>query len=161
MKIAKHKVVTIDYTLTGDDGNVIDQSQDGSFAYLHGASNIIPGLESALTDKAAGDTLQVSVVPEDAYGLRNESLTQVVPRSAFATTDDVQVGGRFRAQAPDGQELVVTVVDVDGENVTLDGNHPLAGQKLNFDVKILDVREASQEEIDHGHVHGPGGHHHD
>ncbi|HHM04996.1 MAG TPA: peptidylprolyl isomerase [Gammaproteobacteria bacterium] len=161
MKIAQHKVVTLDYTLTGDDGNIIDQSQDGNFTYLHGAGNIIPGLERALADKAAGDTLQVSVAPEEAYGARNESLTQVVPRSAFATTDDVQVGGRFRAQAPDGQELIVTVVRIEGDQVTLDGNHPLAGEQLNFDVKVLDVRDATQEEIDHGHVHGAGGHPHE
>jgi FKBP-type peptidyl-prolyl cis-trans isomerase SlyD len=158
MQIESHKVVTLNYTLTDNDGNVIDQSSDGSFAYLHGANNIIPGLEDALTGKQAGDELSVSVTPEQAYGERDASKTQKVPRDMFPTDTDVEAGMQFHAQGPNGEMVVVTVTDVAEDGVTVDGNHPLAGVHLNFAVQVVEVRDASKEELDHGHVHGPGGH---
>ena len=154
------KVVTLHYTLTDNDGKVIDKSEDGSFAYLHGASNIIPGLEDALTGKTAGEEMSVSVSPEQAYGVRDESMLQQVPKNMFEDTSQIAVGTQFHAQGPNGEMLVVTVMDVQEEHVVVDGNHPLAGVELNFDVKIIDVRDASEEEVEHGHVHAPGGHHH-
>jgi len=160
MQIGDQKVVTLHYTLTDNEGRVIDQSEDGSFAYLHGASNIIPGLENALSGKSAGEELSVAVSPEDAYGDRDESMLQQVPKNMFEDTDQIAVGTQFHAQGPNGEMLVVTVMEVLEEHVLVDGNHPLAGVELNFDVKIIDVRDASEEEVEHGHVHGPEGHHH-
>jgi FKBP-type peptidyl-prolyl cis-trans isomerase SlyD len=160
MQIAAQKVVTLNYTLTDDQGNIIDKSDDGSFAYLHGANNIIPGLESALDGKAAGDSLNVSVAPAEGYGERDPEKTQSVPRDMFPADTEIEVGMQFHAQGPNGETLVVSVVEVEAENITVDGNHPLAGVPLNFAVEVLEVREASTEELDHGHVHGPGGHDH-
>lgn len=160
MQIADKMVVTIDYTLKDDEGTVLDSSNEGNFAYLHGAHNIIPGLENALTGKSAGDEVEVSVSPAEGYGERNDSMIQAVPRDMFDSEQEIQVGMQFHAQSPEGEMIVVTVTDVEDDNITVDGNHPLAGVNLNFGVKVVDVREASQEELDHGHVHGPGGHHH-
>jgi FKBP-type peptidyl-prolyl cis-trans isomerase SlyD len=160
MQIETHKVVTLNYTLTDNDGNVIDQSNDGSFVYLHGANNIIPGLENALSGKQAGDTLDVSVAPQEAYGERDDAKQQSVPRDMFPQDTDIEPGMQFHAQGPSGETLVVTVAKVEDDSVTVDGNHPLAGVPLNFAVEVIEVREASQEEISHGHVHGPGGHQH-
>jgi len=160
MQIADNCVVTLAYTLKDNDDNIIDQSDDGSFCYLHGAMNIIPGLENALTGKVAGDELSVSIPPEEAYGVRDEARQQEVPRDMFPEDVEIEVGMQFHAQGPDGHQLVVTVVKVEDDRITVDGNHPLAGVQLNFDVKVLEVREATGEEITHGHVHGPGGHHH-
>jgi FKBP-type peptidyl-prolyl cis-trans isomerase SlyD len=160
MQIGDQKVVTLHYTLTDNEGRVIDKSEDGSFAYLHGASNIIPGLEDALSGKSAGEEMSVSVSPEQAYGTRDEAMLQQVPKSMFEDASQIAVGSQFHAQGPNGEMLVVTVMEVEEEHVVVDGNHPLAGVELNFDVKIIDVRDASEEEIEHGHVHGPGGHHH-
>ena len=160
MQIQTQKVVTLNYTLTDRDGNIIDQSSDGSFAYLHGASNIIPGLEDALTGKRAGDELSVSVAPDKAYGERDPAKTQSVPRSMFPADTEIEPGMQFHAQGPHEETIVVTVAEVADDRITVDGNHPLAGVHLNFAVEIVDVRDASQEELDHGHVHGPGGHDH-
>lgn len=160
MSITANKVVTLDYTLTDDEGTVVDKSEGGNFVYLHGARNIIPGLEQALEGKSVGDELTVAVDPKDGYGDRNEEMTQAVPLEMFDGTDTIEPGMQFHAQSPEGQMLVVTVVDVNDDTVTVDGNHPLAGVNLNFDVKVIDVRDATQEELDHGHVHGPGGHEH-
>jgi FKBP-type peptidyl-prolyl cis-trans isomerase SlyD len=160
MQIESQKVVTLHYTLTDDQGAVIDQSEDGSFVYMHGVNSIIPGLENALTGKKAGDELSVSVAPEDGYGERSEQMLQQVPKSMFEDQSQVEVGMQFHAQGPNGETLIVTVTEVSDENVTVDGNHPLAGAQLNFDVKVLDVRDATAEEVDHGHAHGPEGHHH-
>jgi FKBP-type peptidyl-prolyl cis-trans isomerase SlyD len=160
MQIKKHRVVTLAYTLKDNDDRIIDQSDDGSFCYLHGASNIIPGLENALTGRAAGDELSVSIPPEQGYGVHDVEKTQAVPRGMFPAEEEIVAGMQFHAQGPEGQQLVVTVVKVEDDRVTVDGNHPLAGEQLNFDVKVLEVREATGEEITHGHVHGPDGHHH-
>ena len=161
MKIAEKHVVTLNYTLKDNEDNIIDQSEDGSFCYLHGASNIIPGLENALTGKSSGDELSVSVTPEEGYGPRDDARIQEVPRDAFPPEPAIEPGMQFNAEGPEGQAVMVTIAKVEGETVTVDGNHPLAGVTLNFDVAIADIREASAEELEHGHVHGPGGHHHD
>lgn len=160
MQIANNVVASIEYTLTDDQGNVIDSSVGGEpLAYLHGAGNIIPGLEDALEGKKAGDSFKVSVSPSEGYGEKDEALLQVVPRSMFRGVDQIEPGMQFHAQTDYGMQ-VITVAKVEGDNVTVDGNHPLAGQNLNFDVKVIEVRAATAEELEHGHVHGPGGHHH-
>lgn len=152
MHIAKHKVVTIDYTLTDDAGTVIDSSQGGDpLAYIHGIGSLIPGLESALEGQAAGAALQVRVAPEQGYGMRDERLRQEVTRDMFEG-HTVEVGMRFRAQFG-GAEHIFTVMSVERESVTVDGNHPLAGVPLNFAVTVKDVRDATEEELSHGHVH--------
>jgi FKBP-type peptidyl-prolyl cis-trans isomerase SlyD len=160
MQIEPNSVVTLHYTLKDNEGNILDQSDDGSFLYLHGAMNIIPGLEKALTGKSAGDELQVKVTPEEGYGEKDPARIQEVPKTMFQDDSQIQVGVQFQAQSPDGQAIVVTVTEIKEEAVVIDANHALAGIDLNFDVKIVDVREASEEEIAHGHVHGPGGHEH-
>ena len=160
MEVNDQKVVVLHYTLTDNDGAVIDKSEDGSFAYLHGANNIIPGLETALIGKTAGDEISVSVTAEDGYGERDDAKLQEVPKTMFDDGSDIIVGSQFHAEGPDGQMLVVTVMEVKDDNVVIDGNHPLAGVDLNFDVKVIEVRDALAEELEHGHVHGPDGHHH-
>ena len=159
MQISKDKVVTLNYTLTDNEGQVIDSSQDGTFAYLHGANNIIPGLESALEGKQAGDALSVAVEPQDGYGEYSAEMVQVVAREMFGDSDP-EVGMQYHASSPEGQMIVVTVAAVEEDQITIDGNHPLAGVALNFAVNVVDVRDASAEELEHGHVHGPDGHHH-
>lgn len=160
MQITKDKVAIIDYTLKNEAGEVLDSSQGGEpLAYLHGANNIIPGLESALEGQAAGDEIQVSVPPEEAYGVRNEALRQEVDKSQFSGVEDLQVGMQFRVPSQQG-DMVIRVADIADDTVTVDGNHQLAGMTLHFDVTVKDVREATDEEKAHGHVHGPGGHHH-
>lgn len=160
MQITEHCVVSINYTLTNDRGEVLDSSEQGApLAYLHGTGNIIPGLESALTGLEQGAKLQVQIEPADAYGERNEQLVQEVPRRAFQGINDIQPGMSFTAQG-DGGPVRVLVTRVLGDMVTVDGNHPLAGERLNFDVEIAEVRTATAEELEHGHVHGPDGHHH-
>lgn len=160
MKITSNAVAIIDYTLTDDDGNIIDQSTDGNFAYIHNGRNIIPGLEKALEEKQAGDQLRVTIEPAQAYGERDLAQIQRIPREMFPADADIKAGMQFQGQSPDGQVSVVTVAELDGETVVVDGNHPLAGKTLHFDVAVVEVREASQEELEHGHVHGPGGHQH-
>lgn len=160
MHIAEHKVVSINYTLTDPSGAVLDSSTQGDpLVYIHGLGQLITGLENALTGKAAGDAFKVTVAPQDAYGLRDEALKQIVPRDRFEFDADIQVGMRFQSPTDDGEEFV-TVTHVDNQNITVDANHPLAGVRLTFDVEVVAVRDASAEELSHGHVHGPGGHHH-
>jgi FKBP-type peptidyl-prolyl cis-trans isomerase SlyD len=160
MQIAKHKVVSIDYTLTDDHNKIVDTSKGSEpLTYIHGTGNLIPGLEKALAGKSPGDALEVTIPPEEGYGVHDESLLEVLPRSKFTAEKEVQVGMQFYAEG--GSEVqVITVVGVEGDSVTIDGNHPLAGKTLNFAVKIVDVREATPEEVIHGHVHGPNGHDH-
>jgi len=160
MQIAQDKVVLIHYTLRNDSGEVIDSSSGGdALAYLHGQGNIIPGLEKALEGKQTGDRLSVKVEPAEGYGQRDAQLVQQVPRRQFGGAN-VQPGMQFHAQTSQGQKRVVTVKSIVGDMVTVDGNHPLAGENLHFDVEVTDVRDATAEELEHGHVHGPGGHHH-
>lgn len=162
MLIARNKVVRFDYTLTDDSAQVLDSSEGGEpLTYLHGAGNIIPGLETALEGKRVGESLKVRVPAVDAYGERHAELVQSIPREMFEDGDAIQVGMQFHSSDDDGDTRIVTVVSTDAENVTVDGNHPLAGVPLNFAVTIVEVRDASAEELAHGHVHGAGGHHHD
>lgn len=160
MQISNNKVVLIHYTLTNDEGEQLDSSHgQDPLAYIHGMGNIIPGLENALAGLKAGDTLKVSIPPADGYGELDNEMIQTVPRSAFEGVDEILPGMQFQAQSPEGMQLV-TVIDVDGDDIILDGNHPMAGMTLHFDVEITEIRDATPEELDHGHVHGPGGHHH-
>ncbi|MDX1572566.1 MAG: peptidylprolyl isomerase [Methylophaga sp.] len=160
MKVADNTVVVIDYTLTNNEGQVIDSSEGaGPLAYLHGAGNIIPGLEDALLGKEAGDEVKASIEPANAYGERHEALKQEVPAELFSGVEKVEVGMQFQSETDQGPVLV-TVTEVGDQTITVDGNHPLAGVHLNFDVNVREVREATQEELEHGHVHGEGGHHH-
>lgn len=162
MLISRNKVVRFDYTLTDDSAKVLDSSEGGEpLTYLHGNGNIIPGLESALEGKRTGESLQVHVAAAEAYGERDDDLVQSVPREMFEDSDSIQVGMQFQSGDPDGNMRVVTVVGTDAGSITVDGNHPLAGVPLNFAVTIVEVRDASAEELAHGHVHGPGGHQHE
>ncbi|MFZ1388540.1 MAG: peptidylprolyl isomerase [Thiolinea sp.] len=162
MQIAPNTVASLAYVLTNTQGETLDQADTQQpFVYMHGAHNIIPGLENALTGKQAGDTLEVTIPPEQAYGLKDDSLMQEVPRSMFAGVEEEQIipGAEFHAQTNAGMQTIV-ITAVNGDTITIDGNHPLAGQTLHFDVTVLDVRAATKDEISHGHAHGPGGHHH-
>ncbi|MCB0340910.1 MAG: peptidylprolyl isomerase [Pseudobdellovibrionaceae bacterium] len=160
MKATKGMVVTMDYTLTNDQGEVLDSSKGREpLPYLHGHRNIITGLEKVIEGKAKGDQLNVKVAPAEGYGERDESLVQVVPKSEFEGAGELEVGMQFQTHTQDGLQIF-QIVKIAGEDVTVDGNHPLAGESLHFEVTITDVREATPEELSHGHVHGPGGHHH-
>jgi FKBP-type peptidyl-prolyl cis-trans isomerase SlyD len=159
MQIAKHTVVSIHYTLHNDEGTVLDSSAGKDpLHYIQGIGNLIPGMEEGLEGKQKGDKLEIKVSPEKGYGERNDDLIQKVPRSAFGD-QEVRPGMQFQAQSNHGAQ-VVTVTEVGLENITVDGNHPLAGVALNFSVEVMDVRSATPDELEHGHVHGPGGHHH-
>ena len=161
MTIKENSAVSFHYSLTDDDGQQLDSSAGKEpLAYLHGAGNIIPGLENALTGKAVGDSMSVAVSAAEGYGEVQKELIQDVPRSSFQGVDVIEVGMQFEAQTGQGGSVPVTVTAVTDEIVTVDGNHPLAGKNLNFDVSIEDVRDATEEEIAHGHEHVPGGHHH-
>ena len=147
----------MDYALRDDEGTIIDQSQPGQpLTYLHGHRNIIPGLESALAGKAAGDTVEVRVEPSEGYGEANPALEQVVPKDRFQGIDEIAVGMQFQASTEQGP-ISVRVVKVEDDAVTVDGNHPLAGKFLNFSVTVQEVRAGTEEEISHGHVHQAGG----
>jgi FKBP-type peptidyl-prolyl cis-trans isomerase SlyD len=160
MTIAQDQVVSIHYTLKDDAGEVIDSSAHGEpLSYLHGHGNLIPGLERELTGRKAGDRLQVKIPPADGYGEYDRELVQRVPRRTLKGIPEVKVGMRLQAQTAEGTR-VVTVTQLAGDMVTLDGNHPLAGKNLNFEVEVAAVRAATAEELAHGHVHGAGGHHH-
>lgn len=161
MTIAQNKVVTMDYKVVdANSSELIDSSEDGQpMTYLHGAQNIVPGLEKALIGKAVGDELEITVAPEEAYGERSEDGVQQVPMEAFEGMGKVEAGMIVTAEAPDGP-LNVMITEVDGDTVTVDANHPMAGKSLTFSVKITNIRDANEEELAHGHVHGPDGHHH-
>lgn len=160
MEIAKNRVVSFHYTLRDEQGKVLDASATrGPMNYLHGKNNIIPGLEQALAGKSAGDKVEVTVPPERGYGLRSDALVQIVPRAKFTEGAELAPGMQVRMSGPQGARIA-TVVRVERDFITVDANHPLAGRTLHFSVEIADVRKATHEEIAHGHVHGPGGHHH-
>ena len=152
--IGNNLVVSMHYKLTTSEGDVLDSSEGSApLSFLHGAGNIIPGLEQALTGKVEGDQLQVQVAPADAYGEVQPEMVQVVPLAAFQGVEQIEPGMAFQAQAGDGSTRQVVVTAVEGDNVTVDGNHPLAGVELHFDVTVVSVRDATEEEIAHGHVH--------
>lgn len=160
MNIADESVVSMHYTLKDDKGETIDSSDGGEpLTYLQGAGNIIPGLEEALMGKKKGDKLKVTIAPDKGYGERDERLVQSIPKAQFQNGDRLKPGMQFQIRSQGGP-MVLTVVEVKDSEVVVDGNSPLAGQTLHFDVEITDVRAATEEEVAHGHVHGPGGHHH-
>jgi len=160
MQISKDKVATFDYVLKDDNDVVIDSSEGHSgMVYLHGAENIIPGLEKALEGNSSGDSLNVVIPPEEGYGIRNEAMMQTVSIEVFGEAE-VKVGAQYHAESPEGDPIAITVMEVNQEEVVIDGNHPLAGINLHFDVTVTDVRDATAEELEHGHAHGPDGHHH-
>ena len=152
--IGDNLVVSMHYTLTDDDGNVLDSSEGGeAMSYLHGAGNIIPGLEKALVGKIEKDSVSIRVEPADGYGEVVPGLIQTIDKAAFEGVETLEPGMAFEAQGPEGQVQRIVIRKVDGNDVTIDGNHPLAGVALNFKVEIVGVREATAEEIEHGHAH--------
>ena len=160
MSITKDKVASIDYTLTNDAGEVLDSSTGREpLAYLHGYGGLIPGLEKELEGKLVGDKFKAVIQPEEAYGLRSEEFVHSVPLDNFENPKDVQVGAQFQVNM-DGQTHIATVTEVESGTVTVDMNHPLADETLHFEVEVKEIREATEEELSHGHVHGPGDHHH-
>ncbi len=161
MQVAKNTVVGFHYTLENSAGDKLDSSeQSGPAIYLHGHHDIISGLEKEMEGKKVGDAFKVTLQPEDAYGEINPENIQIVPMEALQGIENVQPGMQLQAQGPEGQIHHVVVQQITDEGVMLNGNHPLAGQTLIFDVVVDSIREASEEEISHGHVHGEGGHHH-
>lgn len=160
MQITKDAVVLIHYTLRNDAGETLDSSAGREpLAYLHGNGNLIAGLERELDGKTAGEQLSVKIAPADGYGEYDKSLVQRIPRRTLKGIGNLRVGMQLQAQSAQGPQAM-TVTHIAGDMVTIDGNHPLAGQNLHFDVEITAVRVATDEELAHGHVHGPGGHEH-
>ncbi|MCF8240868.1 MAG: peptidylprolyl isomerase [Melioribacteraceae bacterium] len=160
MDIQNEKVVSIHYKLTNNEGEVLDTSEGKDpLNYIQGKQNIIPGLEKALEGKTTGDKINVTVQPAEAYGEYREEMIQQIPRTAFGEIERIEPGMQFQMNTQNGP-VIVTVTKVEEENVTIDANHPLAGKELTFDVEVMEVRDASEEELSHGHVHGPDGHAH-
>ena len=161
MSVAK-RVISFHYTLTGTDGEVIDTSRDSKqpFSYLEGMSQIIPGLEKQMALLAVGDKRKIEVDAKDAYGEHDPQLIVDVPKSKLPNAEGLEVGDQFQASGPNGEQLLFRVLEFKDEQVKLDGNHPLAGEKLTFDVEVMAMRDATAEEMTHGHAHGEGGHHH-
>ena len=160
VEIAADSVVLIHYTLKDDSGAVLDSSAGGEpLAYIQGHGNLVPGLEKALEGRQGGNTVTVTLSPAEGYGTRDEALVQRVPKRSLQGSGEIRKGMQFQARTEGGMR-VFTVTAVAGDMVTLDGNHPLADQTLHFDVEVVSVREATTEELEHGHVHGAGGHHH-
>ena len=158
MQIADNTVAELNYKLTVD-GELIDESYDGQpLAYIHGNGNLIPGMENALTGKSVGDKFSITLEPKEAYGEYDDALSTKVDRSELSGIDNLEVGLQLEAQFPDGTQMA-TVQAIDGDEVTIDGNHPLAGETLNFEIEVMGVRVATEEELAHGHPHGPGGAH--
>lgn len=155
MKVEEHAVVLIHYVLTNNDKEVLDSSEgQDPLAYLHGTGHLIPGLETQLLGKVAGDKLNVTVQPGDGYGEFNKELVQTVPSDVFEGVESIEPGMQFQTSNEDGSSgETITVVSVENDEVTIDGNHPLAGETLHFAVDIIEVREATAEELEHGHVH--------
>lgn len=151
--------MTLHYTLRDGEGRVLESSTGREpMRYLHGKGNILPGLERALAGRKSGERVEVTLAPEQGYGQRDDRLVQVLPRTKFGESASIAPGMQVRADGPRGARIL-TVVKVERDFVTVDANHPLAGRSLNFSVEIVDVRRATHEEVSHGHVHGPGGHH--
>lgn len=160
-QIANGKVVNLLYSLTSTEGEVLDRAdRESPFTYLHGAQQIVPGLETALEGLTVGDKKKVTVSAADGYGEMNPDLKLTVNRSQFPSNAELEPGMQFEAHTPDGQGVVFTVEALEGDKIKIDGNHPLAGQTLHFDVEVLSMRDATKEEMEHGHAHGEDGHHH-
>ena len=160
MKIKNDLVATIDYRLTDDSGEVLDESDEGEpLAYVHGSGQLIPGLEKELDGTEPGESFAAVIQPEEAYGIRDEGLLFTTEKGNFDDPEELEVGLRFHAEVS-GTERLYTILEMSDETVKVDGNHPLSGMTLHFEVTVRDVREATREELEHGHVHGEGGHHH-
>jgi FKBP-type peptidyl-prolyl cis-trans isomerase SlyD len=160
-QIADGKVVNLIYSLQNDKGEVLDRADnDAPFTYLHGSQQIVPGLESALAGLKVGDKKKVTVSPADGYGELNPELKMTVSKAQFPPKVEVEAGMQFESQSPDGHGVVFTVEAIEGDKIHIDGNHPLAGQTLHFDVEVISMRDATDEEKEHGHAHGEDGHHH-
>ena len=163
MQITNNKIASLAYTLKNDDGEVLDQADENNpFLYMHGAGGIIKGLETALNEKSINDSFNLIVAPEDGYGERDDKLTESVSRDMFEGIPDEELvtGAQFHAQTAQGTQ-VITIAGVEGDTIKIDANHPLAGETLHFEVAVLDIRDATEEEISHGHPHMPGGCGHD
>ena len=159
--IAQGKVIELAYSLKDEEGEILDQSDSQDpFVYLHGADQIVPGLENALTGLKVGDKKQVTVQPGEGYGEFNPELRLTVKRAQFPADAELEEGVEFETTLQDGTPAIFTIVEIEGDQVTVDGNHPLAGEVLHFDVEVLSIREATADEVSHGHAHGPDGHHH-
>jgi len=160
MQIAQHTVVSLNYTLKNSDGNLLDTSEGRApLVYLHGVGALIPGLEAELNGKAQGDKINAIIPPEKAYGSRRDDLVKLVSKDGFQGDEEMTEGMQVQLETEHGPAIAV-ITKIDGNDVTLDLNHPLADMTLHFDVEIVDVRAATEDEISHGHVHGPGGHQH-
>ncbi|MDY0083106.1 MAG: peptidylprolyl isomerase [Ignavibacteriaceae bacterium] len=161
MPIEANKVVTLNFKLTDDNGNVLDSTdQGGPFLFISGKGMVLSKLEEAVSIMMIGTKKQLKLDAVDAYGNYNEQIVQVVGKENFPDDFVLEVGMEYVASNPDGVQMPFTITEVNGEEITIDFNHPLAGINLNFDLELLDVRDATAEELAHGHVHGPGGHHH-
>jgi FKBP-type peptidyl-prolyl cis-trans isomerase SlyD len=159
--ISEGKVVQLAYILKSDEGEVLDEADaQDPFVYLHGADQIVPGLESALEGCKVGDKKTVKVEAADGYGEEDPALVLTVKRTQFPKDVELEEGMQFESELADGSEVVFTVEAIEGDSVSVNGNHPLAGVNLNFDVEVLAIREATSDEIEHGHAHGEHGHHH-
>jgi FKBP-type peptidyl-prolyl cis-trans isomerase SlyD len=161
MKIAKNNVVVMHYAVSDSEGTLIDSSyEDKPMEIIQGTGYLIPGLDDALIDHEAGDKFEVAVACVDAYGERHDDYVQTVPREVLAGVEDLSLGTQLRATTDDGEQTVI-VIDVQDDEITVDGNHPLSGLDLSFDVEVLAVREATADELEHGHVHSESGCGHD
>jgi len=161
MAIAQNKVVTMKFTLTDDLGNVLDTTDSGGpFSYITGGNMVLPKLEEAVNGMIIGTKKSLKLDAADGYGNYNEEALQVVGKENFPEDFVLEVGMEYLASNPDGVQMPFTITKVDGEEITIDFNHPLAGMNLNFDIELVEVRDATAEELNHGHVHGAGGHHH-
>ena len=156
MKISENSVVTMHYAVSDSEGTLIDSSYDHKpMSIIQGTGYLIPGLESALLDHQAGDTFEVVIECDQAYGQRHDEYVQTVPKELLQGVEELAVGTQLRASTDEGEQTVI-VIDINDEEVTVDGNHPLAGLDLSFDVEIIEVREATSEELAHGHIHAEG-----
>lgn len=161
MAIAPNKVVTMNFTLKDDEGNILDTTESGEpFSYLSGNDMVLPKLEEAVSGMIMGTKKNIKLTASDGYGDYNEQVVQVVGRENFPQDFELEIGMSYMASAPDGAQMPFVITNVEGEEITIDFNHPFAGKNLIFDVELLDVRDATAEELSHGHVHGPDGHHH-
>jgi len=161
MKVAKNTVVSIAYTLKDTEGNILDTAEESSpLVYLHGCGNLIVGMERAIDDRAVGESFEITIPPDEAYGTFDDELVWELDKSQFEGVGDFEVGSQFLLEMDD-QQILVEIVEIQDEFVIVDGNHELADETLEFEVKVVDVRDATPEEIEHGHVHGPEGHEND
>jgi FKBP-type peptidyl-prolyl cis-trans isomerase SlyD len=161
MALQEKKVVTINYTLKGENGEMLDSTEKGGpFSFVTGNLQVLPGLEDALSSMIIGSKKNIKLAAADAYGEYDEGAVQKVKRNLFPEEAELEIGISYFAKSPEGQHLQFIITEIENDVITANFNHPLAGKKLEFDVELIDVRDATPEEISHGHVHGPGGHHH-